>query len=148
MRHTKQWMVVVLFIIAGLLLSACSDKGESASTNEAPAYVEMVDGSDFNRVVLTERAAQRMDVQVAAVRDEQVDGAQRLVIPYSSVIYGVNGETWVYVSPKPLTFVRTPITVDYIDGDIAVLLDGPASGTQVAMVGVALLYGIDTGVGK
>jgi hypothetical protein len=71
-----------------------------------------------------------------------------MVIPYAAVIYDLHGETWTYTSPEPLTFVRQAITVDYIEGDMAVLSDGPAAGTQVATVGVAELYGADTGVGK
>ena len=75
-------------------------------------------------------------------------GALRKVIPYSAVIYDLTGDTWVYTSPEPLTFVRQPVTVDYIEGDTAVLVDGPDAGTLVATVGVAELYGADTGVGK
>lgn len=149
MRHRKEWGIVLLLIIAGLLLSACgSDKGVSASENGEPAYAEPVEGSEFNRVVLTEMAAERLDIQTAAVRKQQVNGVERLVIPYSAVIYGRRGGTWAYTLLEPLIFMRTPIAVDYIDGDVAVLVEGPSEGTQVATVGVAELYGIDTGVGK
>lgn len=75
-------------------------------------------------------------------------GALKKVVPYSAVIYDLTGGTWVYTSPEPLTYVREPISVDYIEGDMAVLADGPDVGTLVATVGVAELYGIDTGVGK
>ena len=75
-------------------------------------------------------------------------GALQKVIPYSAVIYDLTGGTWVYTSPEPLTYVREPISVDYIEGDMAVLADGPPAGTLIATVGVAELYGIDTGVGK
>lgn len=75
-------------------------------------------------------------------------GAQAKIVPYASVIYGLNGETWVYVNPEPLVYHREPVTVAYIDGDNAVLSEGPAVGTQVVTVGVAELYGADTGVGK
>jgi hypothetical protein len=75
-------------------------------------------------------------------------GALQKVIPYSAVIYDLTGETWVYTVPEPLTYVRQPISVDYIEGDTVVLEDGPDVGTLVATVGVAELYGIDTGVGK
>jgi hypothetical protein len=64
------------------------------------------------------------------------------------VIYDLYGGTWLYTSPDVLTFVRTPIVVDSIDGDVAVLAEGPAIGTPVATVGVAELYGADTGIGK
>lgn len=75
-------------------------------------------------------------------------GEKRVVVPYSAVIYDLQGATWVYVSPEPLVFVREPITIDYVQGDMAILSDGPAVGTEVATVGVAELYGADTGVGK
>ena len=65
-----------------------------------------------------------------------------------SLMYGLNGETWAYTMPEPLTFVRETITVDYIEGDMAVLLAGPAIGTEVVTVGAALLYGAETGVSK
>jgi hypothetical protein len=70
------------------------------------------------------------------------------IIPYSAIIYDLEGNTWVYTSPEPLVFVRHPVTVDYIEGDRAILSDGPPAGTEVAIVGVAELYGADTGVGK
>ncbi len=70
------------------------------------------------------------------------------MVPYAAIIYGLNGETWIYVNPEPLTFVREPVTINYIDGDLAVLEEGPPVGTSVATVAVAELYGTDTGVGK
>lgn len=146
MQHSKQWMMVVL-LIAALSLSACASEVQSAAS-EKPALVESVEGTEYNRVTLTEKAAERLGVQTAPVREEQVNGEPRLVIPYSALIYGLHGETWVYVSPEPLTFVRQPVTVDYIEGDMVILLDGPPVGTEVATVAVAELYGTDTGVGK
>jgi hypothetical protein len=139
--------MLVILIIAGLLLSACAKPAESA-VSEKPALVEPIEGTELNRVVLTEKAAQRLDIQTTPVREEQLEGTPRLVIPYAALIYDLNGGTWAYTSPEPLTFVRAPITVDYIEGDIAVLLDGPPAGTAVATVGVAELYGTDTGIGK
>jgi len=73
---------------------------------------------------------------------------QGLVIPYAAVLYGLNGETWAYINPEPLTFVRYPITIDYIDGGLVYLSDGPAVGTEVVTVGAPELFGADTGVGK
>ena len=99
---------------------------------------------DFNRVILTEAAAERLGVQTSPV----VEHGDQLAVPYSAVIYDLHGETWLYTSPAPFTFVRETITVDFIDGDMAVLSDGPASGTEVATVGVPELYGADTGIGK
>ena len=87
---------------------------------------------------------QRLLVKLALMSDE----ALRLVVPTAALIYDVNGQTWVYISPEPLQFLRFPIIVDYIKDGMVVLLEGPPSGTEVATVGVAELYGADTGVGK
>ncbi len=146
MQRRARWMISVL-ILAALPLAACSQKSASASTVK-PAYVEDIEGSDFKRVVLTEKAAERLDIQVALVSEEQVEGTPRLVIPYAALMYGLNGETWAYIMSEPLTFVREAIIVDYIEGDMAVLLAGPAIGTEVVTVGAALLYGAETGVSK
>jgi len=75
-------------------------------------------------------------------------GALRKVVPYAAVLYGLRGETWTYVRTEPLVFVRQPITVEYIQGDLAVLTDGPAVGAAVVTVGGAELFGIETGIGK
>jgi len=152
-RRTTLWLAGIT-IIAGLVLTMCTNKPgtlvklSGMSTKIEPAEISKIDGSEFNRVVLSEKAAQRLDIQTSAVREEQVNGTPRLVIPYAAVLYGLHGETWAYTSPKSLTFVRQLITIDRIEGDKVILSDGPAAGTQVATVGVAELYGADTGVGK
>ena len=77
------------------------------------------------------------------------DGAMaRKVVPYASVLYGVNGDTWIYTSPEPLVFVRHAVEVDYIDEGWAVLSDGPPAGTSVVSIGVAELYGTEFKIGK
>ena len=72
---------------------------------------------------------------------------QRSIIPYGAILYDANGDTWVYVTSEPLTYVRERVTVAYIEGDQAVLGDGPPEGSAVVTVGAAELYGTETGVG-
>ena len=71
------------------------------------------------------------------------DAGQRLTIPYSAVIYGVEGGVWTYTSAGPLTFVRAPITVASVQGDTAVLTKGPPPGTEVVTVGGEELLGTE-----
>ncbi|MCL4251175.1 MAG: hypothetical protein KJ065_23700 [Anaerolineae bacterium] len=149
MHRNKRLICAIVLVLVGIQIVACAPaQTTTAVEHEEPARVEKVDGSEFNRVALTERAAERLDIQTAEVSEEVVNGATRRVIPYSAIIYGLNGETWIYVSSAPLTFVREVISIDRINGDLVVLDDGPPVGTLVATVGVAELYGIDTGVGK
>jgi hypothetical protein len=149
MKHLKRSLVIIVLIIVALQLAACGS--EEGPAKEEPAYVEEVEGSEFNLVTLTEKAAERLGIQTEPAREEEMDGAMKTVLPYSAVIYGLRGETWAYIrnpGADSLTFVRHPITVDYIDGGLAVLADGPSAGTEVVTVGAQMLYGTDTGVGK
>jgi hypothetical protein len=260
MRHIKRSLVLILLILTAVLLVACGE--EEKPVKIEPVQIEEVEGSEFNHVILTERAAERLGIETAVVladegvrvetggdqwlvqqgevtdpaeglvrvtveksmlsrldreqparillqdddeeeegfwaelfeppdaddpgdvdedgdededEDEDEDGelifmlgstensltegqsvvvelalirGQQSVVPYSAVIYGLHGETWAYINPEPLTFIRHTIIIDYIEGGQAFLLDGPPAGTKVVTVGVAELYGADTGVGK
>lgn len=270
MQPSNRWVILVVIMIVSLGLSACG-RGQATQTKIEPAILEPIGDGEFSRVVLTEKAAERLDIQTIPVREEQIvrtltvggqvmvaassspgsgessvtqgfsgvllrvpvseadmnrvdksqpahvlplrgeaeapglmaqaidlstfddgedddageaepdidpdegvlyylidgdkvglvqgqgvfvelnlsgDGAPRKIVPYAAVLYGVNGETWVYTNPEPLVFVRSPITIDYIDGDLAVLSEGPEAGTAVVTVGAAELFGTETGVSK
>ena len=133
--------IVAALCAAPLLVAACG--GSSQSASEEPAVVQQVHGTELSRITLTPEAAQRLDVRTAPV--EQKAGVT--VIPYSAVFYSPTGETWTYTNPEGLTFVRRRIVVDRIDGDRVVLSKGPSSGTKIATVGVAELYGAEAGLG-
>ena len=149
MNRINKLLLVVLIILVGLLFYQNKQKADT-SVKSVPAIVEPISGTQLNRVTLTTKAAERLDIKTIPVREEWVVSSNRVrkVVPYASIIYDLNGKTWVYTSPETLVFVRNPISVDYIDGDLAVLSEGPPTGTLVVTVGVAELYGIDTGVGK
>lgn len=151
MWHRNRWMILVLIIVAALQLAACGSQTaqtSEGSTSSPPARVEHLDGTDLSRVILTAQAAKRLGIETAPVRDEQVRGRLQKVVPYAAVFYDLNGKTWVYTNPEPLTFVRASISVDNIDGDLAVLSEGPPSGTEVVIVGAPELYGAEFGVGQ
>jgi len=146
MRYSNRWMVAVLMIIVSLQLVACGQTPESSESNP-PAKVESI-GQDLSRVILSAEAAKRLGIETAPVSNAQVGGTQREVVPYAAVYYDLNGATWVYTNPSPLTFVRASITVDSITGDMAVLSKGPPVGTSVVTVGATELYGTEFGVGQ
>jgi hypothetical protein len=249
MKRRNLWIGLVVIMIAALGLSACGQE----PTQEKIEPVELVDqGDGRNLLILTEKAAERLDIQTDTVREEQVlvtrsyggevteasagsgamvmvsltteemgmvdadvpalvfpldgddaedsdedegfmaeldelpgvddaedsgvttlyysvkdseaglvagqrlvievslkgDQGAQLVVPVASLIYGLNGETWIYTSPESLQFLRVPVLVDYIMDDLVVLKEGPSAGTIVVVVGVPELHGADTGVGK
>jgi len=141
-RHTL-WMPVML-LIAGLSLTGCKQTSEAVADEESgPAKVEHLDGAEPSRVTLTEEAAKRIDLQTAEVRTIVINGAQRTVIPYAAILYDTEGNTWVYTSAEPLVFMRHRVVVDYIEGEQAVLSDGPVAGTAVVTVGATELNGAE-----
>ena len=150
-RHP--WVVLGLFA-AVLPLAACQSAG-TAAEHEAtvkPATIEKVEGTDLSRLTLTAKAAQRLDLKTAAVAEEQKErsgkSSLRKVVPYDAVLYDATGATWVYTSPEALVFVRQRITIDYIEGGVAVLSEGPAVGVKVVTVGASLLLGTEFEVGE
>jgi hypothetical protein len=88
-------------------------------------------------------AEQRVFVEVSMASS----GATQKIVPYAAVLYDLNGEAWVFTNPGPLVYVRAPITVDYIEGELAVLSEGPPTGIEVVAAGASELYGAETGIG-
>jgi hypothetical protein len=146
MKYGNRWIVVALLVVA-IPLSGCGPSTASAPPHSEPAKVEHIEGSEISRVVLTAEAAKRLDIQTAQVQDAEISGTQRKVVPYASVIYDTHGVTWAYTSPEPLTFMRHRIDVDRIEGDRAILTDGPPTGTAIVIVGAAELFGTEFAVG-
>jgi hypothetical protein len=144
--RVRDWLLLGLFV-ALVPLWACSEHDSHATHGEHPAQVEPIDGSELSRVTLTERAIERIALETTTVREERLSGTQRRFVPYSSLIYDPQGRTWIYTSPKARTFVRSQVDVYRIEGDRVFLRDGPAVGVVVASVGVAELYGSESGIG-
>ena len=151
-RQQHKWMLPAL-AFAALSLSAYADSAAKEAKN-SPAKVEAIDGSEVARITLVEQANQRLGIETAPVREISIvalgaDGAMsesRKVIAYSAVIYDTTGRAWAYTSLQPLVYVRQPISIEYSEGDMTVLLEGPPVGTQVVVTGAAELYGAETGV--
>lgn len=137
--------VLVLGIAA--LLVGCGGTAEGGPATPPPLTIEEVAEGTPSRLTLSERAAERLGIATAPVAVEQVGGAERSVIPYAALLYDPDGSTWAYTNPEPLLFVRAPITVQQIVGDLAILSEGPPAGTLVVTVGGAELYGAEHGVG-
>jgi hypothetical protein len=136
---------IALALIMGsltLTLTACTEVEESESTY-SPTSVKPVKGQDdIQQVTFTAEAARRAGVRTATVR---ASGA-RTSIPYAALIYNEEGDTYTYVSPKPLVYVRKLIDVDHITGGRVVLTHGPRTGTTVVTTGAAEVYSAEFGV--
>ncbi len=144
MKQNNRW-IVALLVLAVLQFWSCQ-KEDKLHKFDPPSVVEEIEGSDFNSVTLTERAMERLGIQTATV-SEVSNSPLRKIVPYAALLYGPEGQTWVFTNPQPRFFVRYVVDVDYIKGDTVFLNDGPPVGTKVATVGVAELYGAEFEIG-
>lgn len=129
-------LVIVLLM---LLLSACGP-GENTTEKVSPSRVEPIEGTDLSRVILTEKAAERIGLETVKTSGKTV--------PYAAIIYDTEGNTWIYTRPQPLTFVRVPIVIDHIEDDTVILAQDLDSELTIVTVGVIEIYGTETGVSK
>ena len=129
-------------VVAGIVLPGCAEGESEAVEGYEPAKLQAVKGSELKQVTLTPEAAKRIGVRTASVRGS---GGRR-VVPYSALIYDSDGRTYVYVTPKPLSFVRAAVAVDRIEGASALLRDGPPVGSRVVTTGTSEVFGTELDV--
>jgi hypothetical protein len=147
----RRFWIAAGFVVAGVTLAGCdAGRTESAQRGEEdkPAQVLPIQGTDTSRIVLTPRAVDRIGIKTEPVREVLTPdtGARNPAVPLTALVYDRVGATWVYTSTESRTYVRQRVVVARIEGDLAVLLSGPAPGTAVTVVGAAELLGAEYGV--
>jgi hypothetical protein len=129
----------VALALAAVPLSACKEVEEESSAGYEPSKLESVEGTDVKQVTLTAEGAKRAGLKTAQVTRV----GPHKVVPYTALIYDAEGKTYVYTSPKPLSYVRQEVKVDRIEGDRAFLSAGPPTGSAVVTVGAFEAYGTE-----
>jgi Tfp pilus assembly protein PilX len=139
---------IVAALAAIPLLAGCSAAAETAA-DDSPVKLKAVKGTDQFQVMLTPLAEKRLGVATDEVRAAGPAPAgagsatATSTIPYAAVIYDSRGAAWTYTNSRPHTYVRAAITVDRIEGDLAMLTAGPGVGTAVVVVGAPELLGAE-----
>jgi len=112
-----------------------------AASSSADLYYEV-----DNRA-LKLRPGQRVGVDVP-----MISVTEALVVPTASILYDIYGGTWVYVQHAQSTdnskFVRERVLLEWVEGDTAVISQGPVAGSNVVTDGAAELFGTEFGAGK
>jgi hypothetical protein len=149
MKYQKSWLAAAALVMS-LGLGGCghaATEGSARSEGEAPVQLSEADQHGVKTVTLSEQAAQRLGLADATVRpvaaQSSLTGRPQLVMPYAALVYDQGGQTWAYLISQPLTYVRTAVTVDHIDGDAAYLSSGPDSGSAVVTTGSEELLGAE-----
>lgn len=139
-RRGKRLTALIFAAYLPLFIAGCAQVPEAAPPDD-PAVLAEVPGTDLHRITLTEQAVERLGLKTdATATDPQT---QKLTVAYLAILYDSKGRTWVYTNPEPLVYVRAPITVQRINGDVAQLTDGPPAGTAVVTTGAAELFGAE-----
>jgi hypothetical protein len=144
MWHLNAAAAAVALIAAGSQLGVPAARADSPAPpiEETQATLKNV-GFGISRITLRPKAVRRIDLQTGEIRE---DPTGQKTAPFSSIIYDLDGDAWVYKVAGPLTYVREGVVIERIKGDHAYLKEGPPAGTQVVTVGVPELYGTETGV--
>jgi cobalt-zinc-cadmium efflux system membrane fusion protein len=89
------------------------------------------------------RPGQKVNASVP-LRDER----ESLVVPWSAVVYDINGGAWVYEHVGEHKFSRRRVQVRYVSGETAVLASGPPVGAKIVTEGTEELFGTEFFVTK
>ena len=147
---TAALLAICAVALVVLVNDSSSNTAEGGTVKAGPAVIGEKDATTgLASVTLTEKAAERVSIETATVTEAEAvrEGSSgTLSVPYSAILYDAKGNSFVYTVTGTLSYVRAPITVDYVEGDQAILTDGPSSGTEIVALGAVELYGAETGV--
>jgi hypothetical protein len=143
-------VLVGAVLVGALGLSGCAKTTTIAASRKEPFKLDKVEGTERKRIRLEVKAAERLGVQTVAVTEAPASagGPPRTTVPYGALLYDTKGGVSVYTVPEPLLYIREPVKVQSIDGDVVVLAEGPPPGMAVVTAGGSELTGIEFGVGK
>jgi hypothetical protein len=145
MNTTATAVLITGFLIvvaSQVVISHAIADSPAAPVKETQATLKPI-GSGRSQITLLPNAAKRLDIQTSQIGQ---DATGKKIAPYFSIIYDLDGGTWVYTVTAPLTYVRESVVIEHITRDYAYLVDGPLAGTQIVTVGVPELYGAEVGV--
>jgi hypothetical protein len=144
-RSTRRITALSALAALALPLGGCAKVRTGEAQGEKAARVEKIGDTGQRKVILVAEAAKRLGIETAAVGEAD---AHHEAVPYSAVIYDAEGHSWVFTVPADLNYVKAPITVDRIEGDRAILTEGPPPGTPVVTQGAEELFGVEDGIGE
>jgi hypothetical protein len=132
-RRARLAPIALAVTLAAPALAGCTEVESETASGYEPSKLANA------RVTFTPEAARRIGLRTGVVRRS----GREVAVPYAALLYGPDGSTYVYESPKPLRYVRERVRVGRVDGDRVVLTRGPAAGTRVVTVGTAEVYGTE-----
>lgn len=130
------------------LNSPSSERGIRAQPAAAPPSADpLASTSDLFYALpnpnATLRPGERLSVAIPRRSTDEC-----LQAPWESILYDINGGSWVYEQIEPLVFTRRRVSIDRVVGRTVCLGAGPDAGTRVVTAGAAELFGTEFGGSK
>lgn len=86
--------------------------------------------------------------QKVSVTLTQKGSQSGLTIPFSAVVYDIDGGTWIYRQVAPHTYARKRVLISRVMGAKAILAQGIEPESKIVYSGAAELFGTEFGAGK
>lgn len=136
-RKAAAALVVALVAVAP---AACKQAEAVEQEHYQASKITPAEHGDHPTVTITKLAAEQIGLETTPIAKSKGGTA----IPYAAILYdAAEGQPYVFINPKGLTFHREDVDIANIDGDTVQLADSPPAGTQVVTVGVPQIHGAE-----
>lgn len=132
----------VVAVAATASLAACAEIEVPMAEPYEPAQLESTGPEQPARIILTDEAQRRIQLQTTKVRLEDGD----LEVEHAALVFDKKGKPWVFTVVGPRTYLRAPVKIEEIDDELMILASGPPPGTEVVTVGAIELWGTELGI--
>jgi hypothetical protein len=138
LRRAFQGFVVAVAATASL--AGCAEIEVPLVEPYEPAHLESTGPEQPARVVLTDEAQHRVQLQTTLVRPHGAD----VSVEQAALVYDKKGKPWVFTVIGPLIYVRAAVAIEEVnENNVMILSSGPPAGTEVVTVGAIELWGAE-----
>ncbi|HET9561821.1 MAG TPA: hypothetical protein VFP01_06930 [Propionibacteriaceae bacterium] len=136
----RAFLGFVVTVAAAGSLAGCAEIEVPLAEPYEPAHLESTGPDQPARVILTEEAQHRVQLQTTLVKPHGAD----VSLDHAALVYDKKGKPWVFTVIGPLTYIRAAVGIKEVNGNnVVILSSGPPAGTEVVTVGAIELWGTE-----
>ena len=136
----RAFLGFVVTVAAAASLASCAEIEVPLAEPYEPAHLESTGPDQPARVILTEEAQHRVQLQTTLVKSHGAD----VSLDHAALVYDKKGKPWVFMVIGPLTYTRVAVGIKEVnENNVVILSSGPPPGTEVVTVGAIELWGTE-----
>jgi hypothetical protein len=136
----RAFQAFVVAVAATASLGGCAEIEVPLAEPYEPAQLESTGPDQPARIILTEEAQHRIQLQTTVVKPHGAD----VSVDDAALVYDQEGKPCVFTVIGPRTYVRAPVGIKGVQEDnLMILSSGPPAGTEVVTVGAMQLWGTE-----